>query len=173
MQARHYAFLLLFECCSHPQMQHSLQMQVICCPKRLQAGCMCTAFKRGGSVPSLRAVRVSYRVTRLERRSQTAALRSHLLHLKHSSQALLGACALPAALIASTHCIQQHRCVTCCLLCCCAAPQVVHTLTGHTNAVSCVSCSPLDEGLAVSAGEDRCLKVRRWLQHDSMYMKEM
>lgn len=37
--------------------------------------------------------------------------------------------------------------------------QVVHTLTGHTNAVSCVSCSPLDEGLAVSAGEDRCLKV--------------
>ncbi|WIA23060.1 hypothetical protein OEZ86_009974 [Tetradesmus obliquus] len=37
--------------------------------------------------------------------------------------------------------------------------KVVHTLTGHTNAVSCVSCSPLDEGLAVSAGEDRCLKV--------------
>ncbi|KAF8066392.1 ATG16 [Scenedesmus sp. PABB004] len=37
--------------------------------------------------------------------------------------------------------------------------QVVHTLTGHANAVSCVAASPLDEGLAVSAGEDRCLKV--------------
>eukprot|EP00882_Tetradesmus_deserticola_P009279 GHRQ01009790.1.p1 GENE.GHRQ01009790.1~~GHRQ01009790.1.p1 ORF type:complete len:247 (+),score=100.18 GHRQ01009790.1:873-1613(+) len=37
--------------------------------------------------------------------------------------------------------------------------QVVHTLTGHTNGVSCVSCSPLEEGVAVSAGEDRCLKV--------------
>lgn len=40
-----------------------------------------------------------------------------------------------------------------------ATGQVVHTLTGHTNAVSCVSCSPLDEAAAVSAGEDRCLKV--------------
>lgn len=40
-----------------------------------------------------------------------------------------------------------------------ATGQVVHTLTGHTNAVSCVSCSPLDEAVAISAGEDRCLKV--------------
>lgn len=40
-----------------------------------------------------------------------------------------------------------------------ATGQVLHTLTGHTNAVSCVSCSPLDESVAVSAGEDRCLKV--------------
>jgi hypothetical protein len=37
--------------------------------------------------------------------------------------------------------------------------QVVHTLTGHTNAVGCVCCSPLDEASAVSAGEDRCIKV--------------
>eukprot|EP00775_Hariotina_reticulata_P003175 gene3175-3453_t len=40
-----------------------------------------------------------------------------------------------------------------------ATGQVVHTLTGHTNAVSCVSCSPMEESTAVSAGEDRCLKV--------------
>eukprot|EP00879_Flechtneria_rotunda_P010997 GHRR01011491.1.p1 GENE.GHRR01011491.1~~GHRR01011491.1.p1 ORF type:complete len:553 (+),score=196.54 GHRR01011491.1:156-1814(+) len=40
-----------------------------------------------------------------------------------------------------------------------ATGQVVHTLTGHSNGVSCVSCSPLDEQMAASAGEDRCLKV--------------
>jgi WD40 repeat protein len=76
------------------------------------------------------------------------------------------------------HRTRQHRpvtgyhCGTYCLLCCCwpppSPPQVVHTLTGHTNAVSCVSCSPLDEGLAVSAGEDRCLKVRGWMQRGEL-----
>ena len=43
--------------------------------------------------------------------------------------------------------------------------QVVHTLTGHTNAVSCVTCSPMEETTAVSAGEDRCLKVNDKLLH--------
>lgn len=42
-----------------------------------------------------------------------------------------------------------------------ATGQVVQTLTGHMNAVSCVCCSPLDETMAVSAGEDRCLKVNK------------
>lgn len=37
--------------------------------------------------------------------------------------------------------------------------QVVHTLTGHGDAVSCVACSPLQEATAVSTGEDRCIKV--------------
>jgi WD40 repeat protein len=37
--------------------------------------------------------------------------------------------------------------------------QVLHTLTGHSDAVSCVACSPLDETTAVSTGEDRCIKV--------------
>lgn len=37
--------------------------------------------------------------------------------------------------------------------------QVVHTMTGHGDAVSCVACSPLQESTAVSTGEDRCIKV--------------
>lgn len=39
------------------------------------------------------------------------------------------------------------------------ATQVIHTLTGHGDAVSCVCCSPLHETTAVSTGEDRCIKV--------------
>ncbi|GBF89014.1 hypothetical protein Rsub_01513 [Raphidocelis subcapitata] len=34
-----------------------------------------------------------------------------------------------------------------------------HTLTGHGGGVLAVSCSPLDAAVAVSAGEDRCVKV--------------
>ncbi|KIY91949.1 hypothetical protein MNEG_16014 [Monoraphidium neglectum] len=34
-----------------------------------------------------------------------------------------------------------------------------HTLTGHGGGVLCVACSALDASVAVSAGEDRCVKV--------------
>jgi hypothetical protein len=37
-----------------------------------------------------------------------------------------------------------------------------HTLTGHGGAVLCVAASALDASVAVSAGEDRCVKARRY-----------
>jgi autophagy-related protein 16 len=37
--------------------------------------------------------------------------------------------------------------------------QVAHTLTGHTNVVTCCACSVTQEAVAVSAGDDRCLKL--------------
>jgi WD40 repeat protein len=42
-----------------------------------------------------------------------------------------------------------------------ASGQPGHTLTGHAGGVLCVAASALDAAVAVSAGEDRCVKVSR------------
>lgn len=52
-----------------------------------------------------------------------------------------------------------------------ASGQPGHTLTGHGGGVTCVAASALDAAVAVSAGDDRCVKV--WDLHRGFAVRSL